>query len=195
MNNFNINKKDNNKGSLITNYTSREKSNSKDKKIMVNITKKDSKITSPKNDKVLISTIKKPKNKKRNIDLNLNENKVNLNFNNQNNFDEKKIVNYEHPFDLNCLILSKNKVKIKETFEKYLNHKKISFICEKDKTNNNKNQISFNCSKKNGAKFSVKLSKIKTEYNGEDNNLYIFKIKKISDVKYDYYGLINFLSL
>ena len=190
MNNFNINQKDNNKGSLITNFTSREKSNSKDKKIMVNITKKDSKITSPKNDKILISTIKKPKNKKRNI--NLNENKVNLNLNDQNNFDEKKIVNYEHPFDLNCLIVSKNKVKIKETFEKYLNHKKISFICEKDKTNNNKNQISFNCSKKNGAKFSVKLSKIKTEYNGEDNNLYIFKIKKISDVKYDYYGLINF---
>ena len=114
MNDFNLTKKDNNKGSLITNLTSREKSNSKDKKIIVNITKKDSKITSPKNDKILISTIKKPKNKKRNIDLNLNENKVNLNMNNQNNFDEKKIVNYEHPFDLNCLIVSKNKVKIKE---------------------------------------------------------------------------------
>ena len=195
--NFNIYKKGNNKSSLITNFTSREKSNSKDKKIMVNIAKKDSKITSPKNDKtdkILLSTIKKQKNKKRNI--NLNENKVNLNLNNQANFNEKNIINFENPFDLNCLVISKNKLKIKETFEKYLNHKKINFICEKDKTNNNnKNQICFNCSKKNGAKFSVKLSKIKNEYNSEDINLYICKIKKISDVKYDYNGLINFLSL
>ena len=191
--NFNIHKKGSNKGSLITNFTSREKSNSKDEKIMVHIPKKDSKISSSKTNKVLLSTIRKSNNKIRNI--NLNENKVNLNLNDQNIFNEKDVINYEHPFDLNSLIISKNKVKIKETFEKYLSHKKISFICEKDKTNNNKNQISFNCSKKNGAKFHVKLSKIKNEYNSKDNNLYICKIKKISDVKYDYYGLVNFLSL
>ena len=191
MNDFNIHKKGNNKGSLITNFTSREKSNSKDKKIMVNIAKKESKVTSPKADKILLTTVKKPNNKK--INMNLNENKVNLN--NKNNFDENKIINYEHPFDLNCLTISKNKVKIKEAFEKYLNNKKINFIYEKDKTNNNKNQISFNCSKKNGVKFNVKLSKIKTEYNTEDNNLYICRIKKISEVKYDFYGLVNFQSL
>ena len=189
MNNFNILKKSKNKKSSITNFTSREKSNSKDNKIMVNTMKKDSKITSPKTDKILLSSIKKPKFKKRNIIL--NENKVNLN--NQIIFNEKKMINYEHPFDLNCLIISKNQLKIKDTFEKYLNHKKISFICEKDKANNNKNQISFNCSKKNGIKFNAKLLKIKNEYNSEDNNIYICKIKKLSDAKYDYNGLVNFL--
>ena len=191
MKNFNFDKKGSNKGNLITNFTTRKKHNSQDNKIMVNIAKKDSKVTSPKTDKILLSEIKKPKNKERNIII--KENKVNLN--SQNTFNEKQIIDYEHPFDLSCLIISKDKLKIKETFEKYLNHKKLNFISEKDKTNNNKNLISFNCSKKNGVKFSVKLSKIKNEYNNEDNNMYICMIKKLSDVKYDYNGLANFLSL
>ena len=187
INNFNILNKSNN-SLIITNFSSKERNNSQGKKITVNIVNKENfKI---KNENILLSSIKKPKNKKRNI---LNQNKID----NENHiiFDEKKFINCEYPFDLNCLIIPKNNLKIKESFEKHLNYKKISFNCFKDKISSNNNQISFNCSKKNGIKFKVKLSKIKKEYNNENNNLYICKIRKLSDIKYDYFGLINSFSL
>ena len=183
MNNFNILNKGNN-SLIITNFSSKERNNSQGKKIMVNITNKENfKI---KNEKILLSSIKKPKNNKRNI---LKE--KNLDVEHHIIFDEKRIINYEYPFDLNCLIFHKNNLRIKESFERHLNHKKISFNCVKDKTSSNKNHISYYCSKKNGIKFKVKLSKIKKEYNNEDINLYICKIRKLSDIKYDFLGLIN----
>ena len=187
MNNFNILNKDNN-SLIITNLPSRERNSSQGKKIMVHITKKEN--PKIKNEKILLNSIKKPNNKKRNL---LHENKVDLE--SQIIFDEKKVTNCEYPFDLNCIVIHKNDLKIKDTFEKILNHKKVSFNCVKDKTSTNKNQICFNCSKKNGIKFNVKFSKIKKEYNNEDNNLYICKIRKFSDFKFDFFGLINSFSL
>jgi len=180
MNNFSLLKKENN-SLIITNFSSKERNNSQGKKILVLMPKKEN--LKLKAQKILLSSIKKPENKKKF----LFENKIDVE-------SEKKIVNYEYPFDLNCLILNKNNIKIKETFEKCLNNKKISFNYVKDKIGN-KNQISFNCIKKNGIKFRVKLSKIQKEYNSERNNLYICKIKKLSDAKYDFFGLINSFSL
>ena len=185
INNLSSNKK-HFKSFAITNSSSKQ--NNKNK-IVVNLVKKEN------NENNIINHKNEPKNLSSSFtnmikkDIILNEHKTNLK--NQ-IFDEKNIINYESPFDLNFIFLYKNEENIKILFEKYLQKKKIGFNIakEKEKSNNkkSKNKIHYNCHKKNGMKFSVNIAKSLNESN---NKIYIWKIKNQSTIKYDFIKLIN----
>ena len=185
INNLSSNKK-HFKSFAITNSSSKQ--NNKNK-IVVNLVKKEN------NENNIINHKNEPKNLSSSFtnmikkDIILNEHKTNLK--NQ-IFDEKNIINYESPFDLNFIFLYKKEENIKILFEKYLQKKKIGFNIakEKEKSNNkkSKNKIHYNCHKKNGMKFSVNIAKSLNESN---NKIYIWKIKNQSTIKYDFIKLIN----
>ena len=183
-----INKKD-----LVLNNVTSLGSKSQGKIIMVNLMKKENKnkknlnnknnIILPKNQKLTHNNVTEAKTK---------NNEKSNNLENQIIFNEKNIISYEQPFDLSFLYIYDNNQNIKGNFEKYLKTKKIDFAQIKDRVNNNnKKQINLICNKKNGLKFNISLSNIKNEYNNEDNNLYVLKIKTLCDNKYNFINLFN----
>ena len=61
-----------------------------------------------------------------------------------------------------------------------------------NKVNISKNHINYIChNKANNIKFSINLVKCKSEYNNEYNNLYILKVKKLNEKKFDFLNFIN----
>ena len=180
INNLSSNKK-HFKSFAITNSSSKQINKNK---IVVNLVKKEN------NENNIINHKNEPKNLSSSFtnmikkDIISNEHKTDLK---NLIFDEKNIINYESPFDLNFIFLHKKEENIKILFEKYLQKKKIEFNIVKGKEKS-KNKIYYNCHKKNGMKFNVNIAKSQNESN---NKIYIWKIKNQSTIKYDFINLIN----
>ena len=199
INNFSNDNKYLNSFIISNNSPSKKAANSKNKRISVNLIKES------KSKDIIINNrqrgYKSPLNmsakikKKIKINENKNNNKMDTKIcinTNQIAMDENKMAGWETPFDLSCVFIFKNNKNIKDMVEKNLKKKKIVFINNKEKVNSSKNHINYICNNKaNNIKFNINLVKCKSEYNNEYNNLYILKVKKLNEKKFDFLNFIN----
>ena len=177
------------KSFVITNTNSKKNKNEdySEKKILVNVIKKENDIIKKNNinQKKIFKSSDNLKNKTKKK-INIKENKNNLN---QIIFNQKNIINYQPPFDLSSLIINKNNHNMNYMIEKFLKSKKIKFNPIKDK--NSKNLIYYNCIKKTGINFHINLLKVNKEHNDNYCSIYICKIRNHTNVKYDFIKFIN----
>ena len=198
INNFSNDNKYLNSFIISNNSPSKKAANSKNKRISVNLIKesksKDIIINKQRGYKSPLNMSAKIK-KKIKINENKNNNKMDTKIctnTNQIAMDENKMAGWETPFDLSCVFIFKNNKNIKDMVEKNLKKKKIVFSNNKEKINSNKNHINYTCNNKvNNIKFNINLVKCKSEYNNEYNNLYILKVKKLNEKKFDFLNFIN----